>query len=248
MSSVPLLRACEVRATLGCPRLRVRTCAKAEASIRMTSESKGERLTSGTWAETGARIVLQLAIVAAAFATLLAIFVTCTAYWTNRESAPFELRVGVSGEWKETWSFSGPMQRVRRVRLLPHIEDDTLPRGTGVQVRVTPVDALVPRSRMLVDGDGWATIGSQANHTPEPELDPTLVERIEYRVVAVPPAWEGTQVRLFVAGRADSSLSGPSWGYWYVAFVILALGSVPLVLLRSSARAGETDSAVRDAE
>lgn len=204
-----------------------------------------DRRVEPTRTRTYANVVLVLVFTSmlAALPASVAYGVWQTAEWTDRSSDEFELRVGVHGSWNATWDDTGSRERTRRLRILPHVQDDLLPRGTGVQVRVIPVDALVPRSRKLVDGDGWATIGSQSNGIPEPELDPPLVERIEYRVVAVPPGMEGTTARLFVAGRADSVYHGSSAPFFCCALAIVA---APLLSMFAVARRRRTTSSARD--
>jgi hypothetical protein len=209
------------------------------AHEREETAPEGERPASLVTARTAAvRAAFAVFLAALLLAAPLAWF-ACQegqkAEWPDRTSPEFTLLPGMSGTREASWEDTGSRLRERRLRLLPDVKDDRLPRGTGVQVRVEPDSALLDAAQTVRGEDGWVTIGTRGGMHHQPILDPARVERIAYRVADVPPELAGTCARLYVPGVVDSeeSWAGP---FWCAALFVFGFGSLPLALALTRCR------------
>ncbi len=153
------------------------------------------------------------------------------ACWPDRSSDPFELRVGVEGDWIGFWE---PQSGKNRERVLwldrPPWTEDSGRLGSDILVTIEPHDAVIEQGSSPVDAHGERLIEWGREGGGLIVIDPPLVRRIHYRVARVDPSFEGSKTQLLVRGSADSEFPELAPVFLQGALWSVLLGLVPGIL------------------
>src|SRR4029078_11028757 len=106
--------------------------------------------------------------------------------WPDQSSDPFELRVGVEGDWRTYWEPRSGEDRMRVLWLdAPPWDGESSSLGADIRITVEPREAVVSAIGSCSPREEEGQITSWGSGRTPILIDPPLVRRIHYRVERV---------------------------------------------------------------